>query len=173
MRVRDSRPGTEGCGHSRVRTAGSLSGIGCLRGYHDQSTRRPPAVMTSSSQAYAFGNGSGSAWKVCRLMSSAMAARQALPYQRMTSSLRMVQSVAFHGQNGGADGRQDRAAATADAARALRVEAEWLGTGKGPRTRLERQAPDVDVEICRLVSALPESARTALLALLVSMLRRT
>lgn len=58
-----------------------------------------------------------------------------------------------------------------DAARALRVEAEWLGTGKGPRTRLERQAPDVDVEICRLVSAMPEQARTALLAMCIALMR--
>jgi len=58
-----------------------------------------------------------------------------------------------------------------DAARVLRVEAEWLGTGKGPRTRLERQAPDVDVEICRLVASLPEAARTALLALCVAIMR--
>ncbi|MGE0289560.1 MAG: helix-turn-helix domain-containing protein [Bradyrhizobium sp.] len=59
-----------------------------------------------------------------------------------------------------------------DAARALRVEPEWLGNGKGPRTRLERAAPEVDVEICRLVSALPDAAKTALLALCVSLMRR-
>ena len=59
-----------------------------------------------------------------------------------------------------------------DAARALRVEPEWLATGNGPRPRLERAAPDVDAEICRLVSSLPEGARTALLALLVAVLRR-
>lgn len=59
-----------------------------------------------------------------------------------------------------------------DAARALRVEAEWLGTGKGPRTRLERQVPDVDVEICRAVAAMPAESRTALLALILSLLRR-
>jgi len=58
-----------------------------------------------------------------------------------------------------------------DAARALRVEAEWLGIGKGPRTRLERAAPDVDVEICRLVSAMPEQARTALLAMCIALMR--
>lgn len=58
-----------------------------------------------------------------------------------------------------------------DAARALRVEPEWLGNGKGPRTRLERAAPDVDVEICRLVSAMPEQARTALMALCVALMR--
>lgn len=58
-----------------------------------------------------------------------------------------------------------------DAARALRVEAEWLGTGKGPRTRLERQAPDVDVEICRLVSAMPDQARTALLSMCIALMR--
>ena len=59
-----------------------------------------------------------------------------------------------------------------EAARALRIEPEWLATGNGPRTRLERVAPDVDVEICRLVSAMPDQARTALLALLIAMLRR-
>lgn len=58
------------------------------------------------------------------------------------------------------------------AARALRCEPEWLGTGVGPRTRLERAAPDVDVEICRMVSAMPEDSRTALLALILSLLRR-
>lgn len=57
------------------------------------------------------------------------------------------------------------------AARALRVEAEWLGTGEGPRTRTERALPGVDVEICRLVAALPEDARTALLALCVALMR--
>ncbi|MGE0334452.1 MAG: helix-turn-helix domain-containing protein [Gammaproteobacteria bacterium] len=58
------------------------------------------------------------------------------------------------------------------AARTLRVEAEWLGTGDGPRTRTERALPDVDVEVCRLVAALPENARTALLALCVALMRR-
>ena len=57
------------------------------------------------------------------------------------------------------------------AARALRVEAEWLGTGDGPRTRLERSAPDVDAEICRLVDMLPEASKRPLLGLLTSMLR--
>lgn len=52
------------------------------------------------------------------------------------------------------------------AARLLRVEAEWLGSGEGPRTRLERGVSGVDVEICRLVDALPESAKAPLLALL-------
>jgi transcriptional regulator with XRE-family HTH domain len=59
-----------------------------------------------------------------------------------------------------------------DSARALRVEPEWLATGNGPRTRLERQAPDVDAEICRLVSALPPNGRTALLALLAAIMQR-
>lgn len=59
-----------------------------------------------------------------------------------------------------------------DAARVLRVEAEWLATGRGARTSLERKAPDVDVEICRLVSALDEGARAALLGLLVAIMRR-
>lgn len=57
------------------------------------------------------------------------------------------------------------------AARALRVEAEWLGAGEGPRTRLERSAPDVDAEICRLVDALPGSARAPLLELLKALHR--
>jgi transcriptional regulator with XRE-family HTH domain len=58
-----------------------------------------------------------------------------------------------------------------DAARVLRVEAEWLATGRGARTSLERKAPDVDVEICRLVSAMPEQARTALLAMCIALMR--
>lgn len=58
------------------------------------------------------------------------------------------------------------------AARALGVEAEWLGTGEGPRTRLERAVPDVDRDICQLVDALPERARRPLLALLKEMLGR-
>lgn len=59
------------------------------------------------------------------------------------------------------------------AARVLRVEAEWLGTGKGARTRLERVAPDVDTEIARLVAALPEDARSALLSLCLAFMRRS
>lgn len=59
------------------------------------------------------------------------------------------------------------------AARALRVEPEWLGTGEGPRTRTERALPEVDVEVCRLVAALPETARTALLSLCLALMRHS
>jgi len=57
------------------------------------------------------------------------------------------------------------------AARVLRVEAEWLGTGKGPRTPIERVAPDVDPEIARLIDALPPESRRPLLALVTALLR--
>ena len=58
------------------------------------------------------------------------------------------------------------------AARLLRVEPEWLGTGVGPKTRLERAAPDIDRDICQLVDALPQDAKRSLLELLRSMWRR-
>lgn len=59
------------------------------------------------------------------------------------------------------------------AARALRVEPEWLGTGNGPRTRTERLAPDVNAEIARIIDRLPQDAQAPLLALLVAMIRRS
>lgn len=57
------------------------------------------------------------------------------------------------------------------AARLLRVEAEWLGSGEGHRTRLERGVDGVDAEICRLIDALPQKAKEPLLALLTALRR--
>lgn len=62
------------------------------------------------------------------------------------------------------------------AARFLGVEPEWLGTGKGPRTPLERLASEgvemqgQDVrEIVRRIAALSVQSRNALRSLLESM----
>lgn len=62
------------------------------------------------------------------------------------------------------------------AARYLEVEPEWLGTGKGPRTPLERLAADgVDLEgkdvreIVRRIATLSTQSRNALRSFLESM----